>query len=83
MYIYPRLRCQFITYSIKTGNLDLYKCGHCKNEAREIHCLCCKEVDAMLIALAKIPEHGISISSSSFYVQLRDYSKSNVLPYCF
>ena len=33
----------------------LLKCGHCKKEARGVDCLCCKEVDAMLIALAKIP----------------------------
>ena len=45
---------------------------HCKNEAREIDCLCYKEVDAMLIALAKIPEHEGSISLSSFYGQLPD-----------
>ena len=32
----------------------LLKWGHCKNEAREINCLCCSEVDAMLIASAKI-----------------------------
>ena len=32
----------------------LLKWGHCKNEAREIDCLCCSEVDAMLIASAKI-----------------------------
>ena len=109
-YTYSRLRCRFITSSIRIGNLDwckcqkrplevfcekrcslkfrkihrkhlllrkhlstfvkflrkpflqnntgrlLLKCGHCKNEAREIDCLCCREVDAMLIASAKIPE---------------------------
>ena len=31
----------------------LLKCGHCKNEAREKHCLSCTEVDAMLTASAK------------------------------
>ena len=36
--------------------LNWCKCGHRKNEAREINCPCCREVDAMLIALAKIPE---------------------------
>ena len=36
---------------IWTGNRNWYKCGHCKNEAREVDCLCCMEieVDAMLI----------------------------------
>ena len=32
------------------------KCQHCKNEAREVDCLCYREVDGMLIASAKIPE---------------------------
>ena len=40
---------------IRIGNLDWCKCRHCKNEAREIDCLCCKEVDEMLIASVKIP----------------------------
>ena len=33
----------------RIGNLDWNKCGHCKNESREIDCLCCREVNAMLI----------------------------------
>ena len=45
----------------------LCKCGYCKSKAREIHCLLCRKVDAMLIALAKILKHEGSISSSSFY----------------
>ena len=52
---------------IKIGNLDWNKCGQCKNEAREIDCLCCREVDAILIASAKIPEREGSISPCSFY----------------
>ena len=48
------------------------KCGQCKNEAREKDCHCCREVDAKLIALAKIPGHERSISPSSFYEQLPD-----------
>ena len=52
---------------IRIENLDLYKCGHCKNEARETDCLCCREVDAMLIASAKIPEREGNISSCNFY----------------
>ena len=39
---------------IRKGNLDWCKCGHCKNEAREIDCLCCRELDTMLIASASI-----------------------------
>ena len=38
---------------IRVGNLDWCKCGHCKNEAREIDCLCFIEVNPMLIASAK------------------------------
>ena len=41
---------------IRIGNLDWYKCRHCKNEVREIDCLCCTEVDAMLISSVKIPQ---------------------------
>ena len=25
----------------------LLKCGHCNNEARDIDCICCRELDAM------------------------------------
>ena len=38
-----------------------------KNEAREIDCLCCREVDAMLIPLAKIPERKVSWQVSSSF----------------
>ena len=41
---------------IRIGNLDWYKCRHCKNEVREIDCLCCREVGAMLISSVKIPQ---------------------------
>ena len=51
----------------------LLKCGHCKNEAREIDCLCCREVNAMFIASAKIPEYERGISPSSFHRHLPDY----------
>ena len=40
----------------------LLKWGHCKNETREIDCLCSKEVDAMLIASTKIPEYEGSMA---------------------
>ena len=39
---------------IRKRNLNWYKFGHCKNEAREIHCPCCRQVDVILIASAKI-----------------------------
>ena len=64
---------------IKIGNLDWCKCGHCQNEAREIGCLCCREVGAMVTGLAKIPERKGSIMqtslqsrifSATIYVQL-------------
>ena len=38
---------------IRIGNFDWCKCRHCKNKAREIDCLCCREVDERLIALPK------------------------------
>ena len=59
---------------IRIGNLNWYKCGHCKNEARETDCICCREiaVDVMLINLAKSPQREGSISPSSFYGQLPD-----------
>ena len=48
---------------IRIGNLNWCKCGHCKYEARETDCLCCKEteVDAMLISSAKFPQREGSI----------------------
>ena len=51
----------------------LLQCGHCKNKARKIDSLCCREVDVMLIALAKISKRERSISLSSFYGFLSDY----------
>ena len=48
---------------IRTGNLDRCKCRHYKNEAREIDCLYCREVDAMLIVPAKILEREGSIGN--------------------
>ena len=37
---------------IRIVNFRCCKCGHCKNKGREIDCLCCREVVAMLIASA-------------------------------
>ena len=36
---------------IRIGNLDWWEWGHCKNETREIYCLCFREVDAILAML--------------------------------
>ena len=46
---------------IRIENLDWCKCGHWKNEAREIDCICCREVNAVLIASIKISEREESI----------------------
>ena len=51
----------------------LLKYEHCKNEAREIDCLCCTEVDAILFASVIIPEREGSMSPSSFYRHLPNY----------
>ena len=40
---------------------------------REMLCIGCRELDAMLIASAKIPEREGRISPSSFYGHLPDY----------
>ena len=45
-----------IKLHIRIGNLNWCKCGHCKNEVREVNRLCCREVNAMFIASAKIAE---------------------------
>ena len=50
----------------------LLKCRHCNNE-RDIDCICCRELDAMLIALAKISDGEGRTSPSSFYEHLPDY----------
>ena len=55
---------------LRIENLNCCKCGHCKNEAREIDCLFCRMVDSMLSASAKIPEHKESISQPSFCEQM-------------
>ena len=39
------LRTPFLQYN--SGRLFL-KCGHCNNEARDIDCICCRELDVML-----------------------------------
>ena len=39
------LRTPFLQYN--SGRL-LLKCGLCNNEARDIDCICCRELDVML-----------------------------------
>ena len=56
--------------NIRMGNFDWCKCRHSKSEVREIGCLCCREVDAILITLSKILEQEESILQSNFYWQL-------------
>ena len=53
---------------IRIGNLNCCKCGHCKNGARGIDCLCCREieVDAVVIISAKIPQCERSITPPAF-----------------
>ena len=46
---------------------------YCNDEARDIDCICCRELDPMLIASAKINECEGRISPSSFYGHLPDY----------
>ena len=48
----------------------LLKFGHWKNELKEIDCLCCRGVDIMLLASAKILGHEESMSPSRFYEHL-------------
>ena len=43
------------------------------NESRDIDYICCGELDAMLITLAKISERKGRISPSSFFRRLPDY----------
>ena len=45
----------------------------CSNSEVIIDCICCRELDAMLIASAEIPECEGRISPSSFYGHLPDY----------
>ena len=58
---------------IRTENLDWCKCEHYRSEARETDCLCCRAVDPILIASAKIPKREGSISPCSFYGKLPDW----------
>ena len=69
---FSQFSCQFTRYSIRIGSLNCFKWGIAKT-IREIVCLCCREVDAILIGSGKIPEHEESILSSSFYGHLPNY----------
>ena len=66
---------QFLRIPLLQNNYGrlLLKCGHCKNEARKMNCHCCRELDAMLIALAKITEREGSIFLFILYGHLLDY----------
>ena len=57
---------------IRIGKLNWLKYGYCQNESRELDCLYRREVNAMLIASAKIPEREGSISSCRCYGYLPD-----------
>ena len=75
--------CEFCKIFKNTFLTDQYRTtasesGYCNNEARDLDCIRSRELDAMLIASAKIPEREGSISPSSFYGHLPDY-KSHVL----
>ena len=67
------------TEYIRIGNLNCCKCGDCKNEARELDWLCCREieVDAMLIISAKFPQCEGSISPTAFMGYCRTISHTS------
>ena len=60
--------CQRLFFNKVTGLRKLFlqnnfeqlllKCGHCKNEVREIYCLCCREVKTMLFLRLKTQGMG-------------------------
>ena len=67
----------------RIGNLDWCKYGLCKNKAREIDCLCCREVNAMLMILWVTARLLIT---SVCLVKLNEMStldESKVLPFSF
>ena len=70
---FNKVACLRQLFLQKNSRRLLLECRHCKNKTREIDCLCCKEVDAMLTASAKISEHEGSMSPSSLYGYLHNY----------
>ena len=50
----------------------LLKCGHCKNEVREIDCLCCRKLDDAF-CFGKIPDCEGSMPPFGFYGPLPSY----------
>ena len=64
------LRTPFFTEQLWTTASES---GYCNNEARDIECVCCRELDTVLIASTKIPERVGGISPSSLYGHLPDY----------
>ena len=55
--------CYILDQEMSTGA----NAGIAKTKTREIDCLCFREVNGMLIALAKIPERKGSILPCRFY----------------
>ena len=66
---------KFLRTSFLQNNFGrlLLKCRHCNDDARDKDCICCRELDAMLIASFKFPEREGSISPTRFYERLPDY----------
>ena len=64
------LRTPFFTDQLWTTASES---GYCNNEARDIECVCCRELDTVLIASTKISERVGRISPSSLYGHLPDY----------
>ena len=60
-------RNTFFTEQLRTTTSES---GYCNNKARDIDC---RQLDAILIASAKIPEHEGRISPPSFYEHLPDH----------
>ena len=69
---------QLPIYYILEQEISIGASANIAKTKQEKYSLCCREVDTMLIASAKIPEREGSILLSSFYGQLHDY-QSHVL----
>ena len=58
-------------FSQNNSGRQLLKCRHCKNEARGIDCLFCKEVDAMLNASSEISARGKHLAIQILWASTR------------